>query len=55
MVPPRPRSRPEILVRTIAFVATLLMGIAAGCVWNAVEAMEEKFGRGKPHAIEKHQ
>jgi hypothetical protein len=55
MVPRPPRLRPDNLGKTLAFVATLLIGIAAGCLWNAVEAVEEKFGRGKPHSIEKQQ
>lgn len=55
MVVRPPRPRPDNLATTLAFVATLLIGIAAGCVWNAVEAVEEKFGRGKPQTIEKRQ
>ena len=48
-------SRPENLAKTLAFVATLLIGIAAGCLWNAVEAVEEKLARGKQQTIEKRQ
>ncbi len=47
--------RPENFATTLAFVATLLIGIAAGCLWNAVEAVEEKLARGKQQTIEKRQ
>ncbi len=53
---PRPRRpRPDNFAKTIAFVATLLIGVAAGCLWGAVEAVEEKFARGKQQTIEKRQ
>jgi hypothetical protein len=47
--------RPDNLATTLAFVATLLIGVAAGCLWNAVEAVEEKLARGKQQTIEKRQ
>ena len=50
-LPPRRGS----LAKTLAFVATLLIGVLAGCLWNAVEAMEEKLARGKQQTIEKRQ
>ena len=48
-------SRRGSLAKTLAFVATLLIGVLAGCLWNAVEAVEEKFAREKQQTIEKRQ
>lgn len=49
------RPRRGNLAKTLAFVATLLIGVLAGCLWTAVEAVEEKFARGKQQTIEKRQ
>ena len=48
-----PRRRLERVVRTVAFVCTLVVGITAGCIWGAVEALEDKIKIGKRPVAEK--
>jgi hypothetical protein len=43
----------EYLFRTVAFACTLVIGIAAGCLWNAVEAIEDKLKTSKRPVAEK--
>lgn len=48
-----PRRQLERLVRTTAFACTLAVGIVAGCLWNAVEVLEDKLKPGKRTVAEK--
>jgi hypothetical protein len=47
------RRQLERVVRTTAFACTLAVGIVAGCLWNAVEMIEEKLKPGKRAVAEK--
>jgi hypothetical protein len=47
------RQRLERIVRPIAFACTLIVGIAAGCIWGAVEIFEDKARAAKRTVAEK--
>lgn len=45
--------RLEGALRTVAFACTLVVGIAVGCLWGAVELLEDKIRGGKRPVVEK--
>ena len=45
--------RLEGALRTSAFACTLVVGIAVGCLWGAVELLEDKIKGGKRPVVEK--
>jgi hypothetical protein len=50
-MPSRP-VHPSSVRKTLTFVFTIVMGIAAGYLWTAVEAVEDKVRSGKRHVVE---